>query len=326
MSSRSVTNKIVSYIESHPDQNLTLEKLAEELHYSRFYLARVFKADTGMTVRRYIRSRRLESAAAKLAETEQPVVEIALEAGYGSQQSFARAFRREYGCTPQEYRRTGVFLSGHSRRFLRRGAQGNLLLCSTHPVRRAGELSFLLGLCLRKAGLRHECDTVCGPPDRAGRAELRSLFPAACGSDYLSGRGSKRRINSPGGSVSAGFAVYDTMQYVRCDVSTICFGLAASFGAFLLAGGAKGKRLALPHAEIMIHQPAVHGEGVRGPASDIRIMSDHILKSRERLNRILAQNTGRTEAEVMAATERDHYLSAEEALEFGLIDRLIGEP
>lgn len=140
------------------------------------------------------------------------------------------------------------------------------------------------------------------------------------------GRDIQFYINSPGGSVSAGFAVYDTMQYVRCDVSTICFGLAASFGAFLLAGGAKGKRLALPHAEIMIHQPAVHGEGVRGPASDIRIMSDHILKSRERLNRILAQNTGRTEAEVMAATERDHYLSAEEALEFGLIDRLIGEP
>lgn len=140
------------------------------------------------------------------------------------------------------------------------------------------------------------------------------------------GRDIQFYINSPGGSVSAGFAVYDTMQYVKCDVSTICFGLAASFGAFLLAGGTKGKRLALPHAEIMIHQPAVHGEGVRGPASDIRIMSDHILKSRERLNRILAQNTGRTEAEVMAATERDHYLSAEEALEFGLIDRLIGEP
>lgn len=140
------------------------------------------------------------------------------------------------------------------------------------------------------------------------------------------GRDIQFYINSPGGSVSAGFAVYDTMQYVKCDVSTICFGLAASFGAFLLAGGTKGKRLALPHAEIMIHQPAVHGEGVRGPASDIRIMSDHILKSRERLNRILAQNTGRTKAEVMAATERDHYLSAEEALEFGLIDRLIGEP
>ena len=140
------------------------------------------------------------------------------------------------------------------------------------------------------------------------------------------GRDIQFYINSPGGSVSAGFAVYDTMQYVKCDVSTICFGLAASFGAFLLAGGTKGKRLALPHAEIMIHQPAVHGEGIRGPASDIRIMSDHILKSRERLNRILAQNTGRTEAEVMAATERDHYLSAEEALEFGLIDRLMGEP
>ncbi len=132
-------------------------------------------------------------------------------------------------------------------------------------------------------------------------------------------------INSPGGSVSAGFAVYDTMQYVKCDVATLCIGLAASFGAFLLAGGTKGKRTALPNAEIMIHQPAIHGDGIRGQASDIRIMSDHILKSRERLNRILAENTGRTEAEILAATERDRYLSPEEALAFGLIDRIITE-
>lgn len=132
-------------------------------------------------------------------------------------------------------------------------------------------------------------------------------------------------INSPGGSVSAGFAVYDTMQYVKCDVATLCIGLAASFGAFLLAGGTRGKRTALPNAEIMIHQPAIHGEGIRGQASDIRIMSDHMLKSRERLNRILAENTGRTEAEILAATERDRYLSPEEALAFGLIDRIITE-
>lgn len=132
-------------------------------------------------------------------------------------------------------------------------------------------------------------------------------------------------INSPGGSVSAGFAVYDTMQYVKCDVATLCIGLAASFGAFLLAGGTRGKRTALPNAEIMIHQPAIHGDGIRGQASDIRIMSDHILKSRERLNRILAENTGRTEAEILAATERDRYLSPEEALAFGLVDRIITE-
>lgn len=132
-------------------------------------------------------------------------------------------------------------------------------------------------------------------------------------------------INSPGGSVSAGFAVYDTMQYVKCDVATLCIGLAASFGAFLLAGGTRGKRTALPNAEIMIHQPAIHGDGIRGQASDIRIMSDHILKSRERLNRILAENTGRTEAEILTATERDRYLSPEEALAFGLIDRIITE-
>ena len=132
-------------------------------------------------------------------------------------------------------------------------------------------------------------------------------------------------INSPGGSVSAGFAVYDTMQYVKCDVATLCIGLAASFGAFLLAGGTRGKRTALPNAEILIHQPAIHGDGIRGQASDIRIMSDHMLKSRERLNRILAENTGRTEAEILAATERDRYLSPEEALAFGLIDRIITE-
>jgi len=130
-------------------------------------------------------------------------------------------------------------------------------------------------------------------------------------------------INSPGGSVSAGFAIYDTMQYVRCDVSTICLGLAASFGAFLLAGGAKGKRMSLPNAEIMIHQPAVHGNGVQGQASDIKIMSDHIQYSKKRLNQILAENTGKTVKEVEAATERDCYLSAAEALEFGLIDRII---
>lgn len=132
-------------------------------------------------------------------------------------------------------------------------------------------------------------------------------------------------INSPGGSISAGLAMYDTMQYIRCDVSTICLGMAASFGAFLLAGGARGKRRALPNAEIMIHQPAIGGKGVQGQATDIQIVSDHLLRSKERLNGILAQNTGRTVAEIEAATERDNYLSAEEALAFGLIDEIISE-
>lgn len=130
-------------------------------------------------------------------------------------------------------------------------------------------------------------------------------------------------INSPGGSVSAGLAIYDTMQYIKCDVSTICLGLAASFGAFLLAGGAKGKRMALPNAEIMIHQPAVHGNGIQGQATDIKILSDHIQYSKQRLNQILAENTGRTVREIEEATERDHYLSAGEALEFGLIDQIV---
>lgn len=130
-------------------------------------------------------------------------------------------------------------------------------------------------------------------------------------------------INSPGGSVTAGFAIYDTMQYIKCDVSTICIGLAASFGAFLLAGGTKGKRIALPNAEIMIHQPAIHGNGVQGQATDIQIVSDHMQKSKQRLNRILAENTGKTVEEIALATERDHYMSAEEALDYGLIDKII---
>ena len=129
-------------------------------------------------------------------------------------------------------------------------------------------------------------------------------------------------INSPGGSVSAGFAIYDTMQFIKCDVCTLCIGLAASFGSFLLAGGTKGKRMALPNAEIMIHQPAVSG-GIQGPASDIRIMSEHIQRSKCRLNRILAQNCGRTEEEVERDTDRDHFMTAQEAKEYGLIDKII---
>ncbi|MCI8995505.1 MAG: ATP-dependent Clp protease proteolytic subunit [Lachnospiraceae bacterium] len=130
-------------------------------------------------------------------------------------------------------------------------------------------------------------------------------------------------INSPGGSVSSGFAIYDTMQYIKCDVSTICIGLAASFGAFLLAGGTKGKRMALPNAEIMIHQPAIHGNGIQGQATDIKITSDHILKSKERLNSILAKNTGKSIEEITLATERDHYMWATEAVDFGIIDKII---
>lgn len=130
--------------------------------------------------------------------------------------------------------------------------------------------------------------------------------------------------NSPGGSISAGSAIYDTMQYIKCDVSTICMGLAASFGAFLLAGDTKGKRIASPNAEIMIHQPAIHGNGVQGQATDIQIVTQHILQSRQRLNRILSENTGKSIEEIAADTERDHYMSAQEALEYGLIDKILG--
>ena len=127
-------------------------------------------------------------------------------------------------------------------------------------------------------------------------------------------------INSPGGSVSAGFAIYDTMNYVKCDVSTICMGMAASMGAFLLAGGAKGKRLALQNAEIMIHQPS---GGAKGQETEIRIVAEQILKTRERLNQILAENTGKPLDIIAADTERDNYMTAQEAKEYGLIDEIV---
>ncbi|MCR5388320.1 MAG: ATP-dependent Clp endopeptidase proteolytic subunit ClpP [Lachnospiraceae bacterium] len=127
-------------------------------------------------------------------------------------------------------------------------------------------------------------------------------------------------INSPGGMVTAGLAIYDTMQYIKCDVSTICMGLAASMGAFLLAGGTKGKRFALPNSEIMIHQPS---GGARGQATEIQIVAENILKTKERLNRILAENTGQDIAKVAADTERDNYMTAQEALDYGLIDKII---
>lgn len=127
-------------------------------------------------------------------------------------------------------------------------------------------------------------------------------------------------INSPGGSVSAGFAIYDTMNYVKCDVSTICMGLAASMGAFLLAGGTKGKRLALPNAEVMIHQPS---GGAKGQETEIRIVAEQILKTRERLNQILADNTGKPLDVIAQDTERDNYMTAEEAKAYGLIDEIV---
>jgi ATP-dependent Clp protease protease subunit len=127
-------------------------------------------------------------------------------------------------------------------------------------------------------------------------------------------------INSPGGSVTAGMAIYDTMQYIKCDVSTICMGMAASMGAFLLAGGTKGKRMALPNAEIMIHQPS---GGAQGQATDIKIVADHILRTKKKLNEILAANTGQPLEVIEVDTERDNYMSAEEAMKYGLIDSIV---
>ncbi len=127
-------------------------------------------------------------------------------------------------------------------------------------------------------------------------------------------------INSPGGSISAGMAIYDTMKFIKCDVSTICIGMAASMGAFLLSSGTKGKRIALPNSEIMIHQPL---GGMQGQASDIKIHADHILRIREKMNRMLAEQTGQDYETVCRDTDRDNYMSADEALKYGLIDKVI---
>ncbi len=127
-------------------------------------------------------------------------------------------------------------------------------------------------------------------------------------------------INSPGGSISAGMAIYDTMNYIKCDVSTICIGMAASMGAFLLSSGAKGKRFALPNAEVMIHQPL---GGMQGQASDIKIHADHILRIREKLNTILAEQTGKPLETIQKDTERDNFMTAQQAMEYGLIDKVI---
>ncbi|MBR3760865.1 MAG: ATP-dependent Clp endopeptidase proteolytic subunit ClpP [Ruminococcus sp.] len=129
-------------------------------------------------------------------------------------------------------------------------------------------------------------------------------------------------INSPGGSITSGMAIYDTMQYIKCDVSTICIGMAASMGAFLLAAGAKGKRFALPNSEIMIHQPLISG-GLSGQCTDIKIHSDHLVRIRQRMNEMLAANTGKSLEQVQIDTERDNYMTAQEAMEYGIIDKVI---
>ena len=130
-------------------------------------------------------------------------------------------------------------------------------------------------------------------------------------------------INSPGGSISAGMAIHDTMNYIKCDVSTTCMGMAASMGAFLLASGAKGKRYALPNAEIMIHQPLMHG--LQGQATDIKIHADHIVRTKEKLNRMLSEYTGQPYEHVCQDTERDNYLTAQQAMEYGLIDAVVAK-
>ena len=130
-------------------------------------------------------------------------------------------------------------------------------------------------------------------------------------------------INSPGGSVTAGMAIYDTMQYIKCDVSTICVGMAASMGSFLLASGTKGKRFALPNSEILIHQPLIGGQGISGQATDIKIHADHIVRIRERMNTLLSEYTGQPLEKIQLDTERDNYMTAQQAKEYGLIDDIL---
>ena len=143
---------------------------------------------------------------------------------------------------------------------------------------------------------------------------------------YLESKDSEKDIsfyiNSPGGSVSAGLAIYDTMQYIKCDVSTICMGMAASMGAFLLSSGTKGKRYALPNSEVMIHQPS---GGAQGQATEIKIVAENILRTRDKLNQILAENTGKPIEVIAADTERDNFMTAQEALEYGLIDKVLSK-
>ena len=144
---------------------------------------------------------------------------------------------------------------------------------------------------------------------------------------YLEGQDPEKDIsfyiNSPGGVITAGMAIYDTMQYIKCDVSTICMGMAASMGAFLLSSGTKGKRLALPNSEILIHQPLIAGGGISGQCTDIKIHSDHMVYTRNKLNEILSKNTGKPLDVIERDTERDNYLTAQEAMEYGLIDKVI---
>lgn len=130
-------------------------------------------------------------------------------------------------------------------------------------------------------------------------------------------------INSPGGSVTAGLAIYDTMNYIKCDVSTICVGMAASMGAFLLSSGAKGKRIALPNSEILIHQPLIGGNGITGQATDVEIAAKNLLKTKEKLNRILSENCGKDYETLVKDTDRDNWMSANEAMEYGLVDKVI---
>ena len=144
---------------------------------------------------------------------------------------------------------------------------------------------------------------------------------------YLEGQDPEKDINfyinSPGGSISSGMAIYDTMQFVKCDVATTCIGMAASMGAFLLSSGAKGKRFALPNSEIMIHQPLVSGGGIQGQVTDIRIRSEWLQRTKDKMNRMLAENTGKSLEQVQQDTERDNFMNAQEALDYGLIDKII---
>lgn len=208
----------------------------------------------------------------------------------------------------------------------------NIICRSRQPLLRRREYYGLYSLCSRaeqsrRALLRHFSrllnDRIILLHDQVNSATASVVVAQLL---YLEGQDPDKDIylyiNSPGGSVSDGMAIYDTMQYIKCDVSTICTGMAASMGAFLLSSGAKGKRIALPNSEIMIHQPLISGSGLSGQVTDIMIHSNYLQRTKERLNKILSANTGKPYEDICRDTERDNFMSAEEALEYGLIDKV----
>ena len=212
---------------------------------------------------------------------------------------------------------TGYIIYKQRRKIRRREAYNMALIPYVVEQTSRGERSYDIYSRLLNDRIIMLCDQI---DDQVASVVIAQLL-------YLEGQDPEKDIdlyiNSPGGVITAGMAIYDTMQYIKCDVSTICIGMAASMGSFLLSSGAKGKRFALPNSEILIHQPLIAGGGLSGQCTDIKIHSDHMVATREKLNRILAENTGKPIEQINTDTERDNYMTAQQAMEYGLIDKVI---